>query len=213
MSTRKSHIFNPAKMLVEKIPGGNTYMSYTTQRKNGYFNPELCKECKGRGCCQHMGCFYAPSDFIVLSSGEKYSEEEQIVILAKLAEMGMFSIDAVNIRDREFGPLNPNTLKPDLEKINRFDGCLFLRARNTGRQINDFQYFMNEDEFYPCSFWSEENGCSLSDDQRPYTGRMVRPNRIRCVDETNYTDFFGWWFQHQNVLVKLSQMFDGDQRF
>ena len=30
---------------------------------NGYYNYEICKECKGQKCCAHFGCMYSPKDF------------------------------------------------------------------------------------------------------------------------------------------------------
>lgn len=188
-------------------------MCYTTQNGNGFFNYDVCKECKGARCCQHFGCFYAPEDFIVLRTGT-YTEEQQLVILAELAKLGRLSIDMMTLKDRTYGPLNPETLKPDLQRIKNEEGCLFLRVRNAGREVNDFQYFMEEGNYFPCSQWSAERGCSFKEDERPFGGRMIEPRRYgNCVDHTDYTELMLKWLPHQEVLVKLSEKFDGVKLF
>ena len=149
---------------------------------NGYYAPEICKLCherKAQGlggpkCCEHMACFYSPADFIVLRS-DTYTHEQKVKFFTEFLKLGKISIDMCYGKDWINGPLHFQTHRPDLDKISNGDGHLFLRARCAGRNVIDFQYFMEEGNDYPCINWDPNTGCMLSAEERPTGGRLLKP--------------------------------------
>lgn len=179
--------------------------------QKGYFDYDVCRECKGKGCCQHFGCFYSPRDFSVIHD-ESYSYEEKVKELTDILKKGKISIDMIWIKDHDWGPLNPITGKPDIDKISNHDGYLFLRACNSNRPVIDFQKFLEEGHNYPCINWSPENGCAYSEEDRPYGGKMLKPVKIeitpeqslyRCTDMIDYDLFVGEWSEYQLLMYDL----------
>ena len=113
------------------------------------------------------------------------------------------------MKDRDFGPLHFQTLKPDIDKISNGDGYLFLRARCAGRPVVDFQYFMNGED-YPCINWNPETGCVLSKIERPAGGRLLKPvlkewggSRYCACEQMGEEDILNHWIEHQLVLYDL----------
>ena len=198
----------------QKIEKIRQFFDDLEANKNGYYDYQACKRCKGKGCCQHFPCFYAPWDFIVLSH-DKYTHEERLIILTELLKQGKISIDMIWLADQEFGPLNPESKEPDLEKISNEDGCLFLRARAKDHPIIDFQYFLEEGHNFPCINWDPDKGCQYSEEERPYGGCMLKPflavvngeNRIYCHDMVDYEKFVEAWGKHQRLLYDLYLVF------
>ena len=149
---------------------------------NGYYAPEICKLCherkaKGFGgpkCCEHMACFYSPSDFAVLRSNA-YTHEQRVIFFTEFLKLGKISIDMCCGKDWINGPLHFQTHRPDLDKIGNGDGHLFLRARCAGRNVIDFQYFMEKGHDYPCINWNPNSGCALTAEERPTGGRLLKP--------------------------------------
>lgn len=177
---------------------------------NGYYNYDICKQCKGEHCCAHFGCMYSPNDFIVLKE-ESYSHEQRLLILTELVKLGKISIDMCWGKDSYLGPLNPISGKPDIDKMSNGDGFLYLRARNKGRPIVDLQHFLDKGNDYPCINWDPEKGCTLSEDERPFIGRMLMPVMIktptggkvyRCKlhGEVETIDL---WAKHQLLMYDL----------
>lgn len=178
---------------------------------NGYYNYDLCKACKGKRCCAHYGCMYSPEDFIVLGD-TKYTHEQRLIILTELLKQGKISIDMCWGTDLYWGPLNPLSKRPDIEKMLNGEGYLYLRARNKNRPVVDFQKFMTESN-YPCINWNPEKGCCLSEEERPYCGRMLNPIVIK--DGNGYEDYrcemkndaetetIKLWARHQELMYDL----------
>ena len=176
---------------------------------NGYYDYDICKECKGKNCCAHFGCMYSAQDFIVLRD-EKYTHDQRLMILTELLKQGNISIDMCWMKDRYLGPLHPITKRPDIDKISDGDGALYLRARNKDRPIIDFQYFLEEGKHYPCKNWDPEKGCQFSEEERPYGGRMLKPIAVTSGDITIHTcetvgedDAIKSWLKHQLLLYEL----------
>ena len=158
---------------------------------------ERCKRCKGVNCCQHFPCFYATSDFEVLRERENYTDEQRLEFLLEFIKLG---------KDMDYGPLNPKTMLPDLEKIKNGDGFLFLRARAKNRPIVDFQYFLDADYDWPCIHWSLEEGCDISIDERPFTGVWLIPNDYgACVEAYNDAEFCYGWSTYRELMYELYQ--------
>lgn len=167
---------------------------------------EICKVCKGRNCCQHFPCFYATSDFKVLRERENYTDEQRLEFLLEFIKLGKTSIDMFWAKDMDYGPLNPKTMLPDLEKIKRGDGFLFLRARIKDHPIVDFQYFLDADYDWPCINWSLEKGCNLSTEERPFTGVWLLPNDCGpCVEAYNEAEFCYGWSTYRELMYELYQ--------
>lgn len=174
---------------------------------NGYFAYDICKECKGKHCCQHFGCYYSAKDFPFLYE-ENVSYEEKLEFLVDKIMSGRISIDMIKMGDQFYGPLNPLTNRPDIDKIGNRDGYLFLRARNQGQPVVDFQFFLEERKNFTCVNWSQEGGCYYSEEDRPYTGKMLKPVKLanqffRCIDTTNYDLFAEEWGKHQLLIYDL----------
>lgn len=136
---------------------------------NGYFDYELCKECKGK-CCRHFGCFCSPLDFAPFR--ENASEEECLKYLVEKFKTGRYAIDMIRLRDKVWGPLNPET--------------------------KDHQ----------CINWSLEHGCAFSEEDRPYSGRKLRPIRgknggFACSDMADYDELAEEWAKHRLLMYKL----------
>jgi len=148
---------------------------------NGYYGYDICRQCKGKKCCAHFGCMYSPHDFIVLKD-EKYTHEQRLLILVELLKQGKISIDMCWGKDRYWGPLNPISRKPDIDKMANGDGFLYLRARNKNQPVIDLQQFLNEGNDYPCINWDPEKGCCLSEEERPFIGRMLMPVMEKSTD-------------------------------
>lgn len=166
---------------------------------------EMCKKCKGTKCCQHFPCIYAPTDFKVLRE-EQYTHEQRLKFFKEYIRiLENVSIDMVCLKDLKYGPLNHKSLTPDIDKISKGDGFLFLRARVAGRKIVDFQYFMDENHYYPCCNWSYENGCKLTHEERPYTGRLTIPlcDSKSCKDFTDYNELFAEWKKYSILMYDL----------
>lgn len=156
------------------------------------FNSEICGECKGKGCCQHFPCYYAPYQFQVFVDNT-ISHHERVMTIVGEIEKGKISFDMITFNDQVYGPLDPETLKPDFSRIQKADGFLFLRARARDGKVADFQYFMDGIAHHPCINWSLEEGCSLSNSERPYTGQMLIPKKGRCIDLVDDWDFMYAW--------------------
>lgn len=182
-----------------------------TFKETGYYDYSICSQCKGAHCCAHFGCMYAPQDFEVLRNPES-TLEEQLEVLTQLLKEGKISIDMCWLRDPNYGPLHYLTHKPDIDKIANGDGLLYLRARNKGRPIVDLQFFLKKQQHFPCINWDPEKGCMLSEEERPYGGRILKPVAIidketdviiyRCEDITP-EEHVEPWMDYQLLMYYL----------
>ena len=177
--------------------------------REGYYAYDICKRCKGKRCCAHFGCMYSPTDFIVLRD-PRYTHDQQLLILTELLKQGKISIDMCWLKDTYLGPLNPMTHRPDIDKISNGDGMLYLRARNKDQPIVDLQFFLKEGGHYPCASWDPEKGCQLSEEERPYGGRMLKPVAISDESGESYIcedigpeEILNLWLKHQLLLYDL----------
>ena len=179
----------------------------------GYFNHDACRECKGKYCCQHFACVYVPEDFDVLNDDSISKEQKVLYLFNQIRESGNISMDLILFNDSKWGPINPDTHEPDIDKIRKDDGYLMLRASSKGRPIIDFQIFLEKGKDFPCINWSLENGCNLSKESRPFSGRMLKPvvlegypieKRYRCfIKDEDYDYMAIEWSKYQDIMFEL----------
>lgn len=165
-------------------------------------NKQICKICKGLGCCQLCGCAWSPDDFYVTKNFANFTEEEQFRYLKKFIKRGYTSIEYWNFYDEaEKMVFMKGTVPKDFALSNH--GAFYLRSRNVGAEIVDIIHLIDETE-KPCILWSEETGCKLSYSKRPKGGKMVIPNQYEgCPslykEEQSAID----WYPFQEVLYQL----------
>lgn len=179
----------------------------------GYFDYDTCKKCKGKYCCQHFACVYVPQDFPVLQSIGNSREQIVSELFQQIQENQNISLDLILFNDGVWGPINPETKEPDKNRIDNADGFLMLRARCKRRPIIDFQIFFDKGKDYPCINWSLENGCALSQDSRPFSGRMLKPvvfegypleRKYCCSTADEDYDFMAFeWAKYQDCMYDL----------
>lgn len=179
----------------------------------GYFDYDACKECKGKNCCQHFACVYEPQDFSAFQDIDTNREKVVSELLRQIQENQNISLDLILFNDHVWGPINAETKEPDKNKIDNADGFLMLRARCAGREIIDFQIFLEKEKNYPCINWSVEKGCCLSKDNRPFSGRMLKPvvfegypieRKYHCITSDEDYDFLTHeWAKYQDIMYDL----------
>lgn len=195
----------------EKVVAEGRYLN------NGYYAPEICAFChkckkEGKGgprCCEHMGCMYSPSDFQVLRS-DNYSHDQRLMFLTEMLKLGKISIDMCWGKDPYYGPLNVLSGRPDIDKMSNGDGYLYLRARNAGRPVVDFQFFLADTGDYPCIHWDKDKGCQLSETERPEGGRLLKPvlkeiagERYCACEQMGEKEIIESWVKHQLLMYDL----------
>lgn len=114
-----------------------------------YEDKEICAACGGF-CCKKSGCDYAANDFVSINKKR----------LLEILEEGNVSI---------VGATNIITLKNG-KKI--CDPFLYLRARNTGRDVVDIFSFKTQ-----CSMLRED-GCEYDYTTRPSGGKNLIPKGL-----------------------------------
>lgn len=67
-----------------------------------FSSTEVCKECKGRDCCQNYACTFSPEDFHVLKN--TYTDKERFQYFKAFFKRGYAVIDERRLIDRFFGP-------------------------------------------------------------------------------------------------------------
>ena len=144
-------------------------------------NREICGKCGGK-CCKKSGCDYSTKDFNDLSVNAIYKKLEE----------GNISI----VSFLEFNRL-PNgrmACRP----------FLYLRARNTGRDIVDLLSFKKQ-----CSMLKED-GCTYSVNDRPSGGINLVPNdKGPCRPAINPFEIVIDWSSYLKQLRKLVKRFTG----
>ncbi len=144
-------------------------------------NREICSKCGGK-CCKKSGCDYSTKDFNDLSLNAIYQKLEE----------GNISI----VSFLEFNRL-PNGRMTCIP-------FLYLRARNTGRDIVDLLSFKKQ-----CSMLKED-GCTYSVNDRPSGGINLIPSSDGpCRPDINPFDIVREWGSYQKQLRKLVKRFTG----
>lgn len=152
---------------------------------SGYYDYNICKECRGRYCCQHRPCAYIPQDIKFLQNGDIVFEKK-LELLKKEITKGRISID----------------------KIPSSRGMLYLRARAQNSPIVQWWYTMDLDKDYPCVHWTWEAGCALDAETRPAGGRMVKPSADKqCEAMLTWSDLQIEWYPFQKMLKLLVDHF------
>ena len=141
-------------------------------------NREICSKCGGK-CCKKSGCDYSTKDFDDLSLNAIYQKLEE----------GNISI----VSFLEFNRL-PNGRMTCIP-------FLYLRARNTGRDIVDLLSFKKQ-----CSMLRED-GCIYSVEDRPSGGINLVPNdNGPCRPAVNPFEIVIEWEAYQKQLRKLKRI-------
>lgn len=144
-------------------------------------NREICSKCGGK-CCKKSGCDYSTKDFDDLSLNAIYQKLEE----------GNISI----VSFLEFNRL-PNGRMTCIP-------FLYLRARNTGRDIVDLLSFKKR-----CSMLRED-GCTYSVEDRPSGGINLVPNdNGPCRPAVNPFEIVKEWEAYQKQLRKLVKRITG----
>lgn len=144
-------------------------------------NREICSKCGGK-CCKKSGCDYSTKDFSDLSLNAIYQKLEE----------GNISI----VSFLEFNRL-PNGRMTCIP-------FLYLRARNTGREIVDLLSFKKQ-----CSMLRED-GCAYSVNDRPSGGiNLIPSSEGPCRPDINPFDIVREWGSYQKQLRKLVKRFTG----
>ena len=144
-------------------------------------NREICGKCGGK-CCKKSGCDYSTKDFDDLSVSAIYKKLEE----------GNISIVSF---------LTFNRFSNGRMACSPF---LYLRARNTGRDIVDLLSFKKQ-----CSMLRED-GCAYSVNDRPSGGINLIPSSDGpCRPEINPFEIVKEWSSYQKQLRKLVKRFTG----
>ena len=144
-------------------------------------NREICSKCGGK-CCKKSGCDYSTKDFDDLSVNAIYQKLEE----------GNISIVAL---------LNFNRLPNGRLACSPF---LYLRARNTGRDIVDLLSFKKQ-----CSMLKED-GCTYTVEDRPSGGiNLIPSDNGPCRPAINPFDIVKEWESYQKPLGRLVKRFTG----
>ena len=144
-------------------------------------NREICGKCGGK-CCKKSGCDYSTKDFDDLSINAIYNKLEE----------GNISIVSF---------LNFNRLPNGRMTCTPF---LYLRARNTGRDIVDLLSFKKQ-----CSMLRED-GCTYSVNDRPSGGINLVPSTDGpCRPAVNPFEIVKEWEAYQKPLSRLVKRFTG----
>lgn len=145
-----------------------------------YENKSICAKCGGM-CCKKSGCDYYVSDFKEINKSS----------LLEILEKGNVSIVAAL----------------DFYKANGKDICspyLYLRARNTGREVVDLFSFKTR-----CSMLRED-GCTYDLEHRPGGGVNLIPyENENCRPLNNPVDELMKWKPYQSLLSKLVKRLTG----
>ena len=144
-------------------------------------NREICGKCGGK-CCKKSGCDYSTKDFNDLSVNTIYKKLEE----------GNISIVSF---------LTFNRFSNGRMACSPF---LYLRARNTGRDIVDLLSFKKQ-----CSMLKED-GCTYSVNDRPSGGINLVPNdKGPCRPAVNPFEIVKEWEAYQKQLRKLVKRITG----
>lgn len=145
-------------------------------------NKELCKKCGGY-CCKKSGCDYLPKDFDNLSTK---------AILEILKDGNISVVSALR-----FTRLNNKLL---------VDTVLYLRARNTNRDIVDLLSIKT-----PCSMLRED-GCAYDLKNRPSGGVNLIPGNTKyeCFPKEDPKELIKEWDSYQKPLSKVVKILTGN---
>ena len=149
-------------------------------------NQNLCKECKGKNCCQIAGCALAPKDF-----GGLITEE---TLEIRLKEDIVFSLI----------PTKKET-KYKMQIMGMTVNALFV-PRIKGIKDKDSFLIKKKISNNPCMYWSYENGCKFSENERPFGGLSVVPNKdkVNCYNLYELTaQHIKDWEPYQEVIMNL----------
>lgn len=149
-------------------------------------NQSLCKECKGKNCCQISGCALAPKDF-----DEPITEE---VLERRLKDDIVFSLIPTK-KETEY--------KMQIMGISY--NALFVPRIKGIKDKNRF-LLTKKVQNNPCMYWNLENGCNFSDKDRPFGGINVVPNKdkVNCYNLYELTtQHKNDWEPYQEVIINL----------
>lgn len=174
--------------------GGHRSKNETTiamTQTKGHFNYELCAACKGK-CCTKTPGLYLPEDF---------KEELTPEFIVKLLDTGKISIDYYIGDPKE--DIYTSIAMDD------FADRYYLRPRITDGPA------INGSSLGTCINWTKEKGCSLTEDERPYQCRMLKPSVDSdglhdCTylpGEKTKREVIIEWLPYQEVLNKAIELY------
>lgn len=144
-------------------------------------NKELCSRCRGF-CCIKSGCDYSAFDFDDLRSNALYN---------KLMEGNISIVSFLRFKKSSNG----------VEYVEPF---LYLRARNTGREVVDLLSMKTR-----CSLLTE-NGCKYDASNRPSGGLNLIPDKNGCYPLEDPFKIVDTWKSYQKVLSKIVKRITGN---
>lgn len=173
-----------------------------------FCKPEICKACRGEGCCKNCGCVFSPNDFYVFN--HPFSDEQRFQYLKHFLKRGYASIDHIRLNNQSTGAFTTyhERIRVSLEKILNNEGALYIRMRNVEKGIVDVLHY-RLDEPKGCIGLTEK-GCRFSFKNRPKGGRMVKPDSLGWMDcKVIYSEYHAAidWYPYQEILYRLYQEF------
>lgn len=163
---------------------------------------EICRNCNG-SCCKHDGCAFSPQDFYVFQN--PFSDEERYKYLKHFLKRGYASIAFESLNQAKYIMKNYIYFPGDLTLKYLLDGegALYIRMRNRREgSVSIFNYDLNEGG---CVFLTE-NGCKLSFEERPRSGRELIPNVYHdCISLYSEYQAAIDWYPYQRILYRIYQ--------
>lgn len=148
-------------------------------------NHEICRKCKGKFCCQQIGCALKPEDF-----DDKITKE---LLVERLKSDIVFSVMPTNA-DTEYTMLYRGQLY----------GILFI-PRIKGKRDAKKYLVTKKMANNPCMYWDRKTGCSFSDEERPYGGVALIPNQgeacINGYEESPEQEKD--WLPYQKMIISI----------
>lgn len=146
-----------------------------------YENKDICSKCGGK-CCKKSGCDYFVSDFESMET--KYLEE--ILNQGHTSIVAALNIEVLSNGKKAMTPI------------------LFLRARNTGRDIVDLLSMKTR-----CMSLTD-TGCSFDIDKRPSGGSSLIPKEdFKCENSVDKLLELKKFLPYQRTLQRLVKRFTG----
>ena len=143
-------------------------------------NKELCSKCKGV-CCKRAGCHLSPDDVIKLKGSITR------IGLYELLKTGNYSIDWWD--------------GFEVKKDNFHGKGYYLRMRHVGANIID-------PSWGGVCVLLTDNGCPLSYDNRPKSGRLLVPDKnYNCITPYSKYDSVCDWYKYWKILNELVKIF------
>ena len=170
-----------------------------------FCKPEICKACRGEGCCKNCGCAFSPNDFYVFNY--QFSDEQRYQYLKHFLKKGYASIDHKLLNNQKTGAFIAyhGLIRVSFEKILNNEGALYIRMRNKGKDIVDVLHIDPYEETLGCIGLTEK-GCRFSFKKRPKGGRMIIPDISGLMDcNVIYSEYHAAidWYPYQEILYRL----------